>query len=195
MKTFVTSDLHFGHKNIMNFEPVNRARFQRIEDMDGIMIKEWNDVVQAEDDVYILGDVAFRSPADSAAILRQLNGFLHLIPGNHDRKNLEHEIFRQCFYAIHSDIYELDYQMPENPLFKGTGRERIVMCHYPIAEWNGCHRGAVHFYGHLHSNKIGGEFDQLRTLNVGMDATGRIVMPIEEAIATAKKGKIKGHHE
>jgi calcineurin-like phosphoesterase family protein len=192
MKTFVTSDLHFGHANILKFEEQARSRFvaatppgcRPVDVMTVLMIQEWNWIVSEEDDVYILGDVAFLNTIDAVAVLKQLNGFLHLVPGNHDRKLLEQEAFRSCFYAIHDKIHEITY----NDTF-------VVMSHYPIAEWERCHRGAVHLYGHLHSNKIGGEFDELRTYNVGMDATGRIVVPIEEAIATARAKRVKGHHE
>ena len=42
MTKWITSDLHFGHKNIMNFCPVTRARFNDVEDMREKMISEWN---------------------------------------------------------------------------------------------------------------------------------------------------------
>jgi calcineurin-like phosphoesterase family protein len=54
------------------------------------------------------------------------------------------------------------------------------------------HRGAVHFHGHLHGGKSG--LERYRVLDVGMDATGMIAISMEEAIAKALKGKIKGHH-
>jgi calcineurin-like phosphoesterase family protein len=66
------------------------------------------------------------------------------------------------------------------------------MFHYPIAEFDQMHRGAVHFHGHLHGGKSG--LERYRVLDVGMDATGMIAISMEEAIAKALKGKIKGHH-
>lgn len=30
-------------------------------------------------------------------------------------------------------------------------QERIILSHYPIAEWNNFHHGAYHIYGHIHN--------------------------------------------
>jgi calcineurin-like phosphoesterase family protein len=98
MKTFVTSDLHFGHKNIMKFCPVTRARFRDdVDYMTEAMITEWNNKVQPGDLVYILGDVAFLPSAKAVQIMRRLNGDKILVEGNHDRKMLNDPVFRDCF--------------------------------------------------------------------------------------------------
>ena len=31
--------------------------------------------------------------------------------------------------------------------------EKIILCHYPIAEWNAYYRGAWHIYGHIHNRR------------------------------------------
>ena len=54
MKTFVISDPHFGHKNIINY---CRPEFSSTEEMDGLIIKNWNKVVNPEDVVFVLGDL------------------------------------------------------------------------------------------------------------------------------------------
>jgi hypothetical protein len=66
------------------------------------------------------------------------------------------------------------------------------MFHYPIAEFNQQHRGAVHFHGHLHGNPSG--IEEYRVLDVGMDSTGWIVLEMDDAVRRALKGEIKGHH-
>jgi hypothetical protein len=49
MRTWVTSDLHFGHKNIMKFCPVTRARFRDdVDYMNTAMVEEWNAKVKPE---------------------------------------------------------------------------------------------------------------------------------------------------
>lgn len=183
MKTWITSDLHFGHRNIAKFCPETRGHWDTRNDpdkMDRDMIQMWNAQVAPEDTVYLLGDVAF-CPADRAAkILRQLNGRLLLIEGNHDQKNLKSQEFRDCFAEIHKYL-EIEYQ--------GTF---CVLFHYPIAEFNKQHRGGCHFHGHLHQNKSG--LEHYRVRNAGFDYTGKIVWQMEDAIADAMKGEIKGHH-
>ena len=83
MKTWVTSDLHFGHKNIMSFCPVTRARFRNdVAYMNEQMVIEWNAMIAPEDTVYILGDVAFLPAAKAAEYMMRCNGSKILIEGN-----------------------------------------------------------------------------------------------------------------
>ena len=30
---------------------------------------------------------------------------------------------------------------------------RIILCHYPLAEWDAFYRGSYHIYGHIHNKK------------------------------------------
>jgi len=181
MKTWITSDLHFGHERIKLFCPETRARFNDVEHMNESMIVEWNALVQPEDLVYILGDVAFTPTQDAIKILKRLNGDKILIEGNHDRKHLKNENFRNCFKEIHKYL-DIVYN-----------KTKIIMLHYPIAEWDQMHRGSVHFHGHLHGNPNG--LEKYRCRDVGMDATGNVVTLMEWAINDALKGEPKkGHH-
>ena len=158
MRTWITSDLHFGHKNIMKFCPQTRARFNDdVAYMNNAMVLEWNAKVQPEDTVYILGDVAFMPASNAAQILRQLNGTKILIEGNHDHKNLRNPAFRSCFEAVH--IY---YEIYHN-------NNKVVMFHYPILEWNKMHYGSVHLFGHVHG-KVSG-LEPYRARDAGFDAT------------------------
>jgi calcineurin-like phosphoesterase family protein len=176
---YISSDLHFGHKNILKFCPATRP-FENIDQMDEAMITEWNASVRPEDTVYILGDISYREPSHTAKIFSRLNGKKILIAGNHDEKALKQKIFRDCFEEIH------------NYLEIQRDKRKIVMFHYPIAEWNQMHRGSIHFYGHLHGNPSG--LEPYRAVDVGMDATGKVVIKLEDAIEHALTGKIKEHH-
>jgi calcineurin-like phosphoesterase family protein len=181
MKTYITSDLHWGHKNILSFCPESRARFRGdVDYMNQAMIKEWNDLITPADTTYILGDVAFLPSLKAIEVMNSLNGTKILVAGNHDRKLLNDPVFRRCFSEIH-DYLEITYE--------GT---KCILCHYPFAEWNGMHRGAVNFHGHLHGNTSG--MEKYRSRDMGMDATGMIAILMEDAIKSALKGEIKGHH-
>lgn len=180
MTKWITSDLHFGHANIMKFCPVTRYGFTDVSDMREKMIAEWNKDVKPEDEVFILGDFAFLPAKDAVEILRRLNGTKILIEGNHDRKLLNDPSFRREFKEVHQYLrYNHDGQI-------------ICMFHYPIAEFDQMHRGAIHFHGHLHGNPSG--LEEYRVRDMGFDATGKVVTSLEDAIADAMKGKIKGHH-
>ena len=181
MKTWITSDTHWGHQNIMKFCPVSRARFRNdVDYMNEAMVREWNDLIEPADLVYILGDVAFLPAQKAAEYMKRCNGTKILVEGNHDRKALNDPTFRKCFKEVHKYL-DINYN--------GT---KVVMFHYPIAEWDQMHRGAVHFHGHLHGGTSG--MEKFRCRDMGIDATGMIALSMEDAIKDAMKGEIKGHH-
>ena len=133
---YYISDLHFGHKNILR---LNNRPFSSIEEMDRAYINNWNEVVSSNDDVYILGDFAYKS-GDPVKYIQQLKGKKHLIIGNHDGSLLKNKSALSMFESID---YYLD--IPDE-------NTRVIMFHYPILEWNGYFRNAVHLYGHIHNN-------------------------------------------
>lgn len=180
MKTFVTSDLHFSHTNIMKFCPETRP-YKDVDDMNQNMIQEWNNTVEPGDLVYILGDVAFAPANKAVAILNQLNGDKILIEGNHDRKLLKDPVFRRCFKEVHTYLDTVRYN-----------KQPVIMFHYPIAEFDRMHHGAIHLHGHVHGGVTG--LEHYRVRDVGMDATGNVVTLLDDICADAAKGAIKGHH-
>ena len=78
---YFTSDLHFGHNQPFVYE----ARgFPSIGEHDETIIQNWNNIITEEDDVYILGDLILNDNEHGLECLRQLNGHLHFVIGNHD---------------------------------------------------------------------------------------------------------------
>lgn len=178
MKTYITSDLHFGHANILKFNPQTR-QFRDADHMNAEMIRMWNETVMPGDLVYILGDVAFLNAGRAVSILRSLNGSKILVAGNHDSKLLKDEGFRACFDEVHTYL-----TVNHNGV-------RVCMFHYPIHEWDQCHRGAVHFHGHVHGKPTG--LERYRVRDAGMDATGRVVTLFDDLVRDALRGEIKSH--
>ena len=138
---YYIGDMHLGHKNVIKYDD---RPFDSIEEMDETLIKNWNSVVTDEDDVYIIGDFIYRSSYAATYYLKQLKGRKHLIIGNHDLKTLEDEKVCEYFESIERLGYVKD------------GDKDVVMCHYPIAEWNGKRRKknkSYHVYSHIHNRK------------------------------------------
>ena len=134
---FYTADTHFGHANIIRF--CDRP-FSSVEEMDRIMIENWNNRMQAEDTVFIVGDFAYRSSRSVVQILKQLNGHKHLITGNHDHSWLQNENVEKLFESIsHMDIIN-------------DSGHRVILCHYPLMTWSGEKKGAYMVYGHIHNH-------------------------------------------
>ena len=79
-QVWFTSDLHFGHKNVINY--CNRP-WLTVDEMHAGIIKIWNKTVHPKDIVYVLGDFSL-NPKWSREIIPKLNGHKRLIAGNHD---------------------------------------------------------------------------------------------------------------
>ncbi len=83
-QVFLASDLHLSHENIIKYccRP-----FANAAEMDAVLIDNWNYSIKPSDAVYFLGDLTFgRNSRPPDHYLRQLNGDLKLIRGNHDGK-------------------------------------------------------------------------------------------------------------
>jgi len=178
MKVYVGSDHHFGHKNILKFNAATR-QFRDVDHMNEMLVEMWNDIVTPDDLVYILGDFAFTSSSVAARFAARMNGRKILIQGNHDSKLVKDVSFRREFEEIHM-YHEINHN-----------GAKIIMCHYPFAEWNGCHRGSLMLHGHLHGSPTG--LDQYRIMDVGMDATGKIVSDLDDIVEQLLKRDLKTH--
>ena len=167
---YYISDTHFGHNNVIKFD---HRPFSDADEMDCAMIHLWNDKVTNKDNVYILGDFCFRSSKDPVWYLRQLKGKKHLIQGNHDQITLKNQEAMSHFLTV------------DKMLFVQDNKHKLVLCHFPIAEWNGFYKGAWHIYGHIHSRMDGsGEYmrRQKRALNAGCMINGYAPVTLEELI-------------
>lgn len=133
-----TSDLHFGHSNVIGFD---HRPFADVAEMDYVLIELWNGRVQQDDTVYIVGDFCYRSEHPAEWYLRQLKGHKILILGNHDTPILDNPKALHYLEGVDKMMHVHD-----------DGKE-ICLCHFPIAEWNGYFKGHWHIYGHIHNRK------------------------------------------
>src|ERR1700690_2381531 len=89
MTRWFTSDLHFGHNNIIRY---CQRPFRDVHEMHNAMIQTWNETVKEGDEVYVVGDFSL-SARYCKEFLPRLNGTKILVVGNHD-KPFKH-IFKQ----------------------------------------------------------------------------------------------------
>jgi len=134
---YFTSDIHFFHENILKYQESTRP-FDTVEEMNDFIIRKWNRTVTNKDEIYVLGDFAMGHKEKAIKLIKKLNGHIHLIRGNHDHfsKEQEAEIFSSA-----QDYKVLRYN-----------KERFVLFHYPIQEWDRCYYGDMHLHGHSHGN-------------------------------------------
>ncbi|MFV0439805.1 MAG: hydrolase [Lachnospirales bacterium] len=171
---YYISDTHFGHKNVIKLDC---RPFNDINEMDNALITNWNSIVNDDDDVWILGDLCFRSGKDSSYYLRKLNGKKHLIIGNHDKEVLINKKACDCL-----DTIEKMYHIKD-------GNHDIVLCHFPIADWNGRHKGSYHIYGHIHNmkNEVSDFMNKLgNAYNAGCMINNYIPVTLNELIVNNK---------
>ena len=117
--------------------------FENITDMELQLIEKWNNKVNDDDTIYILGDFSFKAQKTKAIqILKKLKGHKILIKGNHD-KYVGQRDFDECF----DGIYDMLQVKEENKI-------QITLCHYPIASYPGMHYGAKMIYGHIHNHYL-----------------------------------------
>lgn len=202
MNTWITSDTHFGHDNILDFEPNRKAQMiaDGFDNQDEWIIHRWNSVIKPDDTVLHLGDFAFKHIQE---VQPRLNGNIILILGNHDRKGVQtytsfQHVIRGCYVKTRTS---LSITSSTDELFsclivKLNGRN-VLFSHYPIdtSEYRfgkeminnridtlikihkeyGC---VKNIHGHTHSTVMGNK----NLKNVCFDNTGFTPVRIKDII-------------
>ena len=168
---YFTSDLHFGHQNIIRH--CGRPFFFFFE-MDRALIRNWNQRVNSEDTVYILGDLFFTSKSPIEEILSALKGKKHLVLGNHDPNWIKKIPLSRYFETV-----SLMAQIK-------SGGRRLTLCHYPLMTWREPGEKSLLLYGHIHNNKKDVYWPLLSqmsfALNVSVEINGYQPVTVEELI-------------
>jgi calcineurin-like phosphoesterase family protein len=159
---FFTADTHFFHNNIIRS---CERPFKTLVEMHDSMIQKWNSCVADRDEIYILGDFAYKAAGKEVnSILSRLKGKKYLVRGNHERYLADSAFDPKAFEWV-KDYYSFIHQ----------GR-KIVLFHYPILEWEGAFHRSLMLYGHIHNRgekepDYGEKFKLLgpRAINVGVD--------------------------
>lgn len=151
---FFTSDQHFNHKNIIEFETGTRGYFKSVEEMNQSLILGWNSVVQPEDTVYHLGDFGMNIKYDKwVELLSQLNGKLIMISGNHDDTKTVKRLANEGLIELH----EVGLKIKRN-------KHIMWLTHYPMEI--GLRPRKWSISGHIHSMTS----TYKNQLNVGVDS-------------------------
>lgn len=156
MTMYLWSDTHFNHPGIAVHCPRTRP-YRDNDEQNQWLIKLWNKRVTPRDDIYLLGDFAFKSRDGWALdfIFFQLNGHKHLVRGNHDYQNPK--------------VFDLPWDSQHDLVTVKENGVSAVCCHYPMETWDKAPRGRLMLYGHSHGSlkrHIPHRFD------VGVDAEG-----------------------
>lgn len=168
-KVWITSDTHYGHKNICrgvtNWRlpdgsvPIDQTRdFDTIERMNESIIQNINSVVGQDDVLIHLGDWSFGG-FENIEIFRNriVCQNIHLILGNHDHHIEGNRGGCQDLFTSVSHYNRLKYK-----------NKTFILCHFPIQSWDGLNRGNIHLHGHVHlSTNL--RFGKGKKMDVGID--------------------------
>lgn len=184
MATWFTADLHFGHGNIIDY---CRRPFGDVDAMNQALIDNWNAFVDPDDTVWVLGDFALGSLAESLPLAARLHGDKILVPGNHDR----------CWHGRgrRADGWAGRYRdagfddVVDGPTRITIGDRSVLASHFPYeGDSHGDDRFVDHrpvdeggwlLHGHVHESWAQND----RMINVGVDVAG--YHPVPEATITA----------
>ena len=182
MNIFVTSDLHFNHIQPFLYEP---RGFPSVAEMNETIVNNWNSIVQPDDIVYNLGDIAMNDVDGAIPFIQRLNGFQKWLRGNHDTIGKIDKILAACHNIGLLSVPESSYAT----IIK-YNKLSIYMSHYPTitANYDEKHfsQHVISLHGHTHSNKKF-ETDSPFLYNVCLDAHNCYPVPIEEVISDVRE--------
>jgi len=176
--TWVTSDWHIGHANILKycFRP-----FPNVDEMNEELIARHNALVKPNDLVIDVGDFTM-SDRYVEPTLRRLHGRRILVPGNHDRCYRKHR--SSAFFTrkyLEWGFAEIHQQWEMN-----IAGKRVLIDHMPYtedisrhvkyAEFRPKDRGLWLLHGHVH----GAWAQRGRMINVGVDVRDYRPMHLDE---------------
>ena len=177
-KVWFTSDLHFCHQREFLYEP---RGFNSVYEMNEAIVKNFNEVVGWDDDLYILGDIMLNDNVEGTKLLQRLPGQnIYIIRGNHDT-DTRLEIFKglpRVTYLGYADIIKF-------------GNQRFYLSHFPTVTTNfddghEFRKRVLSLSGHTHSKEIW-QPTCPTSYNVALDAHNNYPVEITEIYNTFKE--------
>lgn len=175
-KIYFSSDTHFGHDRKFIFK---KRGFNSVEEMNAAIIENWNSLVQPDDIIYHLGDVMLGDNNTGIECLKQLNGEIHLLFGNHDTST------RQKLYAKCPNVFIDGFAT----IIK-VQNYNFYLSHYPTIVANDDNnlplkRQIISLYGHTHQNE--NFYNDIPTMyHVGMDSHNNTPVSFDTIIEDIK---------
>lgn len=175
---YFTSDYHFNH----NKDFIYKARgFNSIEEMNAAIVRTHNLVVNENDDIYILGDLAlgenniYTNPAFK--MIAELKGKIHLIRGNHDTDE------KIKLYESMPNIVEI-----VDAKYLRCGKYTLFLSHFPclISGDHINHKGFINLFGHTHQQTSRFE-NKTDMYHVGVDSNACCPISLEAILLNMKK--------
>lgn len=169
---WLTSDWHFCHNKPFLYEP---RGFSNVYDMNEVIVKNHNSLVQLEDDVYCLGDCMLNDDDLGLKYIQQLKGKIHIIRGNHDTDNRIKK-YKTCYNVV---------EICDIKILKYSKTKKFYLSHYPTltANFDDYKRiPLVNLCGHSHTKDKFCDMDKGIIYHVELDAHNCYPVSIEQII-------------
>ena len=167
-KIWFTSDTHFGSERTLE---LSKRPFSDVKEMDYMLVRNWNSVVENDDIVYHLGDFGDLKQAGN------LKGSIRLLKGNYEKDISTTELLKYGFeYVMDEETYSL-FLEDETPSFH--------MCHEPKYMVS----DSFNLFGHIHKLQM----VKRNGLNVGVDCHN--FYPIDLDTITFYRKAIENHYD
>jgi calcineurin-like phosphoesterase family protein len=176
-KIYLSSDFHFCHNKPFLYEP---RGFSSVHEMNETIIKNFNEVMDWSDELYILGDCFLNDNDEGMKLMKRLPGSKHIIWGNHDtnaRKDLLEEANFIC--DGYADIIK----------YRGYN---FYLSHYPTLTSNydidkPLKRRMINLCGHSHVEDKFADFDKGLIFHVELDTNNCYPWLIDDIITNIKE--------
>ena len=169
---YFSSDLHLQHNQPFIYEP---RGFTNIDEMNKTIIKNFNKIITANDDLYLLGDIFLGNLETGIYLFNQLPGKIHLIWGNHCTDNRK-EAMSKCNNVVEIIGYATIIKY---------NKYHFYLSHFPTCTTNfNTYRKLLKQHilclaGHTHSKDL---FEPCDSYNVSVDAHNCFPVSINEII-------------
>lgn len=148
---YITSDTHFCHSQPFLYEP---RGFENVDEMNAAIVKRWNLLVEPCDEVYVLGDLMLNNTEEGLEYFKLLNGFKHIIIGNHD-SNKRIELYKELpntvveGFAARIKYYGYNFYLTHYPTLVSN-----FDCEEPLK------KQLINLCGHSHTQRWDADIDK-----------------------------------
>lgn len=188
---FFTSDFHFGHEKVLTLG--TGRPFASVDAMKSRIMHNLNERVGPGDVLYVLGDwccgLGKGDKIDYVrdTVMNMIYGVeVHWILGNHDpsfRSGRPQKLVEEGVLASVSEMKTIR-----------VAKREIVLCHYPLADWEFEEAGTIMLHGHRHGPGV--RHETRRRLDVGVDGHGYKPWSLDEVLEEMRRTpwRAESHH-
>jgi calcineurin-like phosphoesterase family protein len=155
--TSLTSDPHVNHRltaRLRGFAPTDQdwddpnTQAAALAAHNDFLVDQWNTACPPGHTIIALGDMLFGNVDAAAAVFDRIHAEVFVVPGNHDSASKLIRVFGE------DHVFPMLTTVRFHDTTADT-RHKAVLCHFPIATWDGAEHGTPHLHGHLHTGMNG----------------------------------------